>query len=68
MSIVFPYAGVRGGFFHAVAPLQPLVWALAAIGLGEFVRWGAERRGWQTKQAWRFFAIGAILFSLAIQA
>lgn len=33
MTVVFPFAGYRGAFFHAAAALQPLWWAAAPIGL-----------------------------------
>jgi hypothetical protein len=32
MTVVFPFAGARGGFFHSGAALQPLFWALAPAG------------------------------------
>jgi len=31
--LIFPLAGVRGSYYHAVSALQPLLWALAPIGL-----------------------------------
>ena len=33
MTVVFPLAGARGGFFHAGAAFQPFWWALAPLGL-----------------------------------
>jgi hypothetical protein len=30
---IFPLAGVRGSYYHAVSALQPLLWALAPMGL-----------------------------------
>ncbi len=60
MSLLFPFAGARGGFFHAGAALQPLAWALAPAGLDAFVRWGEARRGWQRGQARRVFGGGAL--------
>jgi hypothetical protein len=56
MSLVFPFAGVRGSFFHAGAALQPLFWALAPIGLEAGVKW-ARVRGRFTNQAQVFFRI-----------
>jgi hypothetical protein len=32
-TLIFPLAGVRGSYYHAVSALQPLLWALAPIGL-----------------------------------
>ncbi len=33
MSVIFPYAGSRGGFLHSEAVIQPYIWLVAAIGL-----------------------------------
>ncbi len=46
MTLVFPFAGPRGAFFHALAGLQPLAWALAAAGLEDLLAWGRRARGW----------------------
>ncbi len=32
-TVIFPLAGVRGSYYHAVSALQPLLWALAPFGL-----------------------------------
>ena len=37
MTLVFPLAGARGGFFHAGAAFQTFWWALAPIGLSRLV-------------------------------
>ncbi len=66
MSLPFPFAGARGGFFHAGAGLQPLWWALAPEGLRAFVDWGAARRGWQAPRARRMFAAGLLGLSLLL--
>jgi hypothetical protein len=60
MSLVFPFAGTRGGFFHAAAALQPLFWALVPEGLDAFVAWGSRVRKWHAVQAARVFGIGCI--------
>jgi hypothetical protein len=46
MSLVFPFAGARGGLFHSSAAVMPLLYALAASGLEISARWLAPRRGW----------------------
>jgi hypothetical protein len=33
MTVVFPFAGPRGAFFHSGAALQPIWWILAPVGL-----------------------------------
>lgn len=58
MSLVFPYAGVNGGFFHAGAAVQPVMWALAPMGLVTVVDWAARLRRWQRgEQVLRFMSI-----------
>jgi hypothetical protein len=32
-TVIFPMAGVRGSYYHAVSALQPLLWVLAPVGL-----------------------------------
>jgi hypothetical protein len=68
MTLVFPYAGARGGFFHSGAAIQPLFWALAPSGLEAFLEWGATARGWNLPQARRVFSAALIgfLFLLTI--
>lgn len=44
MTVVFPLAGMNGGFFHSGAALQPLWWALAAVGIESAAAWYVERR------------------------
>lgn len=43
MTLPFPFAGARGGFFHSGAAVQPLWWALAPIGLDAVAAWAAAR-------------------------
>jgi hypothetical protein len=57
MSWVFPFAGMRGGFFHASAAFQPLVWCLAPAGFDAFIQWGVQVRRWQPERAWKNFAV-----------
>lgn len=70
MTFVFPYQGWRGGFFHSGAALQPLIWALAPIGLDELIAWGRQNRGWRPRPASRVFQSGllalAVLMTLLI--
>lgn len=65
-SFVFPFSGARGGFFHAAAVLQPLVWALAAAGLHAALEWGSARRGWQVTRAGHIFSMGILVLALAL--
>jgi hypothetical protein len=64
MTLVFPFAGARGGYFHSGAALQPVWWALAPLGLERVLEWGRARRGWDMSQARPFFT--AALVALAV--
>ena len=68
MTLVFPFQGARGGFFHSGAALQPLLWTLAPIGLEISIQKIAQFRRWNPFQAYRFFAPGlvAILFFMTL--
>jgi hypothetical protein len=44
MTFLFPFAGARGGFFHAGAALQPMWWSLAPLGL-ESILLSLRKRG-----------------------
>jgi len=63
MTLVFPFAGPRGAFFHAGAALQPVWWAAAPVGLEAGVG-SARKRGWFTPQA--FVVFRAALVGIAI--
>jgi hypothetical protein len=44
MTVLFPFAGARGAFFHAGAALQPLWWTLAPLGLESILN-SLQKRG-----------------------
>lgn len=62
MTIVFPFAGARGGLFHSGATLQPILWALAVVGLMDLITWGVNHREWIRKQAEYILGLGLVLF------
>ncbi len=71
MTIVFPFAGQRGGFLHSGAALQPFLWAIAAVGFEATILYVARRRRWDPDSAIRILGIGlvfigAILSSLLV--
>ncbi len=68
MTVVFPFAGSRGGFFHSGAALQPLIWSLSAVGLDAAVRWAARKRRWNLRQAVRVLGGGLVVINLAVSA
>ncbi len=47
MTLIFPFAGINGSFLHAGAAFQPLIWALAPLGIEILTRWVGKWRGWQ---------------------
>jgi hypothetical protein len=63
MTIIFPFAGARGGFFHSSAGIQPLFWSLVPTGLDRFVDWGDRKRGWNPKQAQLVFGVAIIILA-----
>ena len=64
MTVIFPFAGSRGSFFHAGAAFQPYWWVAAPIGLEAVIEW-ARRRGQFTDRNAPVFLQG-ILVLLAI--
>jgi hypothetical protein len=46
--------------------LQPLAWALAALGLTHIVAWASRLRGWRKHQAIRIFSVGMALVLSAL--
>jgi hypothetical protein len=61
MSIVFPFAGSRGSFFHAGAALQPIWFVCAVIGLDLLVT-RVRVRGFFTPAAPVFFRVLLVVF------
>ncbi len=55
MSVVFPYAGINGSFFHSGAALQPMFWAAAPAGVTAVVDWLAKLRRWERGKTVRRF-------------
>jgi hypothetical protein len=43
MTIMFPFAGSRGSFFHAGAAFQPFWWVAAPVGLDTAIVWARKR-------------------------
>lgn len=68
MTLIFPFQGVRGGFFHSAAAVQPLLWAAVPLGLAKAIEAGARWRGWDLQQARRVFEIGSLILALAFTA
>jgi hypothetical protein len=67
MTILFPYSGFRGGFFHSGAAFMPLIWALVPVGLDGLSQWTVRRFDWEVRKISPFFhgvlALFAFVFS-----
>ena len=68
MTVIFPFAGARGGFFHSSAAVMPILWALVIPGLEAVSAWGARRRGWLAGQAFTVLGIGAVVLAAGLTA
>jgi hypothetical protein len=60
MTVIFPFAGSRGSFFHAGAAFQPFWWVAAPIGLDAVLAW-ARRRGQFTDRNAPYFLQGVLV-------
>jgi hypothetical protein len=60
MTVVFPFAGARGSFFHAGAAFQPYWWAAAPLGLEAVLVW-ARKRGQFTDKNAPYFLQGILI-------
>lgn len=43
LTLMFPFASERGGFFHSGASLQPMLWVMAAVGVQPVSDWVATK-------------------------
>jgi len=64
MTIVFPFAGSRGGFLHSGAAFQLFFWIFMAEGFYEFLLFGINHRGWKIERAKKMFTPALVLFSM----
>ena len=66
MTILFPFAGARGGFFHSGSALQVFWWCLIPIGLDEFIKWGIRVRNWELKRSRKLFTYSITSFVIIL--
>lgn len=64
MTVIFPFAGSRGSFFHAGAAFQPYWWVVAPIGLDLLIQSARKRGLFKDENAPLFFQV--ILVMLAV--
>jgi len=60
MTIIFPFAGSRGSFFHAGAAFQPYWWVAAPLGLDALISW-ARSHGRFTDRNAPYFLQGMLV-------
>jgi hypothetical protein len=68
MTVAFPFAGARGGFFHSGASVQMVLWAIAPVGLDQVIIWGGRRRGWNVNRAGIIFRSGLVAAAAVLTA
>lgn len=61
MTIVFPYAGERGGFFHSLSAVQVVLWSLVPVGLDKIIVWGIKTRKWKNNRSWLMFGTALVV-------
>jgi hypothetical protein len=64
MTVIFPFAGARGSFFHGGAAFQPYWWVAAPVGLDALLLWARRRGSFADKNA--PYVLHGILVLLAI--
>jgi hypothetical protein len=66
MTVVFPYAGSRGGYLHSAAAFQIIFWALFPVGLNRISVWGERVRNLPVHRTMVVFSVFAIITNMAI--
>lgn len=66
MSVVFPFAGPRGGYFHSSIAAMPVLFALVPPGLIAFLEWGRRSRGWDVGQGVIVLGVAAMLLAAGL--
>lgn len=66
MTIVFPFAGSRGSFFHAGAAFQPMWWVAAPIGVDAVLHWLRRRGKFMDRHALPVFLTALVLLAVTM--
>ena len=67
MTLVFTFAGDRGGLFHSTGALLPFFYAAAPIGLDGAIDWIAERRrSWNAATARHVFSVAIVAYAVVL--
>lgn len=62
MTVAFPFAGTRGGFFHSGAALSPLIWVLVPHGVEVLTGWSVRVFNWQTRKIRPFYIVMLVVY------
>ncbi|HSA99767.1 MAG TPA: hypothetical protein VLE49_03885 [Anaerolineales bacterium] len=68
MTVIFPFAGSRGSFFHAGAAFQPYWWVAAPVGLEAVLEWARSRGQFKDRNAPYFLQGVLVLLSIFMTA
>jgi hypothetical protein len=67
MTLVFTFAGDRGGLFHSTGALLPFFYAAAPVGLDATIDWIAQRRrSWNAAAARRVFSAALVVYAIGL--
>jgi hypothetical protein len=67
MTLIFTFAGDRGGLFHSTGALLPFFYAAAPIGLDTVVDWIARRRrSWKAATAKSVFSAAFLAYAVLL--
>jgi hypothetical protein len=64
MSLIFPFAGQRGGFFHSMSAVQCFFWGIAPIGFEFLINKLAALKKWKAERSLRLY--GATILGVLI--
>lgn len=64
MSVVFPFAGSRGGFFHSSSALMPVLYPLAVVGIHSLGNSYALRRKLDPELSAKVFLTGVVAIAI----
>lgn len=68
MTIVFPFSGSNGGFFHSSSALQTVFWAAAPVGLDALIGIGEKKRNWNAAQSKKVFGLFIVVVCILSSA
>jgi hypothetical protein len=68
MTVIFPFAGSRGSFFHAGAAFQPYWWVAAPLGMDVVISWLRKRGQFTDKNAPYVFQGIIVLLAIMMTA